>query len=738
MDRLNIFVPLTKVDAVKGIVYGTMAAEEEDRAKEIFDYDGSKPYFKAWSEAASKATNGKSLGNVRAMHGSVAAGKLTDVGFNDPGKRIDVAAKVVDKNELEKCLEGVYTGFSIAGRYVKRWADGEATRYIADPVECSLVDLPCIRSATFEVIKADGATMQKKFNPVGEIEAKARELQKAADPTGDWRDYEGDAIDALAKVANEPVAEPTNDEVADEARKMAKAVGDESNWMALVESAREALKAAKKKPKTDAKPGDKKPADAKGKEGEAEDDAGDEAEKGKYPDEIQVWTTPRLPGQTFTKKTELRAALTELDASEAAKKGAAPALDALKAVTDALDAKDGGQTKVPLGEIVTGGKYDEAIAKAYAITATDPVIKLADYCSAEQLVELNKTVVVVAKDGAIDFSAVKSALAPIIKAAVEKKEFSADERKKLAGEGKAMKDGSYPIASKADLKNAVQAYGRAKNKAAAKRHIIRRAKALGATSMLPEDWNVKSAQPVDMTKFATDELKVDLKKAATLYGVACLVQLLAQIDSAEEGLESPDYGYGTAVPKDLSDRFGTLLVEFGDIVAEVLDECLQAIREEEGEEAADMVARCDAAIELSKAVTDFPLVKVGARHSKLDQTRLNDAHDLLVDAGAQCDAIGDDEGAEKGTAADLRKQLTARDKAFAKTMDGVVDTIKDIADRVKRIEAQPLPEGTTHYRAVEKGGDVVIQFNGDKSMPAHLRTIEVASDMARLAAFTHR
>src|SRR5690242_12464823 len=58
MDRLNVFVPITKVDAVKGIVYGVLAAEEPDRAEEIFDYAGSKPYFEKWSGDISKATNG--------------------------------------------------------------------------------------------------------------------------------------------------------------------------------------------------------------------------------------------------------------------------------------------------------------------------------------------------------------------------------------------------------------------------------------------------------------------------------------------------------------------------------------------------------------------------------------------------------------------------------------------------------------------------------------------------------
>lgn len=70
----------------------------------------------------------------------------------------------------------------------------------------------------------------------------------------------------------------------------------------------------------------------------------------------------------------------------------------------------------------------------------------------------------------------------------EARKISGKQRKKLAKGGQAMKDGSFPIANKQDLRNAIQAYGRASNKAAAKRHIIKRARALGATNLLPDDW----------------------------------------------------------------------------------------------------------------------------------------------------------------------------------------------------------------------------------------------------------
>ena len=67
--------------------------------------------------------------------------------------------------------------------------------------------------------------------------------------------------------------------------------------------------------------------------------------------------------------------------------------------------------------------------------------------------------------------------------------FTAEQRRKLAASGKAMPDGSFPIVTVEDLKNAISAFGRAKNKAAAKRHIKKRARALGQTALLPDNWS---------------------------------------------------------------------------------------------------------------------------------------------------------------------------------------------------------------------------------------------------------
>ncbi len=161
---LRLDIPITKVDAARRLVFGVATAEIADRSGEICDYASTKPLYEKWSEAIASSSGGKSLGNLRAMHGAVAAGKVTALSFNDEAKQIEICAKVVDDAEWTKVEEGVYTGFSQGGAYARRWTDDVgAKRYTADPHEISLVDLPCLAEARFEMIKADGSHEWRPF-----------------------------------------------------------------------------------------------------------------------------------------------------------------------------------------------------------------------------------------------------------------------------------------------------------------------------------------------------------------------------------------------------------------------------------------------------------------------------------------------------------------------------------------------------------------------------------------------
>lgn len=199
---MSMFVPIQKIDEDKRLIYGTMTAAVVDRSNEILDYHGSKPHFEKWSGDVAKASGGKSKGNLRAMHKQVSAGKLVDITFDDANQKIDYCAKVVDDNEWNKVLEGVYTGVSIGGKYASRTLDPvtKAHKFVAVPGELSLVDIPCLPVATFDVIKADGTVMQKNFQPWQpaneDLAKKAGELAKAAG-TGSWPDYIESARAAL-------------------------------------------------------------------------------------------------------------------------------------------------------------------------------------------------------------------------------------------------------------------------------------------------------------------------------------------------------------------------------------------------------------------------------------------------------------------------------------------------------------------------------------------------------------
>ncbi len=173
MADLSLFIPITKVDATQHLVYGVATAEVEDRAGEICDYASTKQHYERWSDEIAQSTGGKSLGNLRAMHGPVAAGKVTAITFNDEARQIEICAKVVDEAEWIKVTEGVYTGFSQGGTYERRWTDEAGlTRYTAVPSEISLVDLPCLPQARFEMIKADGTHELRGFEPRSSIVAR--------------------------------------------------------------------------------------------------------------------------------------------------------------------------------------------------------------------------------------------------------------------------------------------------------------------------------------------------------------------------------------------------------------------------------------------------------------------------------------------------------------------------------------------------------------------------------------
>ena len=78
-----------------------------------------------------------------------------------------------------------------------------------------------------------------------------------------------------------------------------------------------------------------------------------------------------------------------------------------------------------------------------------------------------------------------------------KRDFTQSQRDAAADTGAAMPDGSFPIKNGEDLDNAIHLAGNAKDPAAARSHIKRRASALGMEDKIPDTWKASGAGEID-------------------------------------------------------------------------------------------------------------------------------------------------------------------------------------------------------------------------------------------------
>jgi len=71
---------------------------------------------------------------------------------------------------------------------------------------------------------------------------------------------------------------------------------------------------------------------------------------------------------------------------------------------------------------------------------------------------------------------------------INERDYDTATRDEFAAKGWAMKDGSFPIKDEKDLMNAIHRAHQASDPTAARNHIKKRAKDLGLTDKIPEDW----------------------------------------------------------------------------------------------------------------------------------------------------------------------------------------------------------------------------------------------------------
>ncbi len=120
-----------------------------------------------------------------------------------------------------------------------------------------------------------------------------------------------------------------------------------------------------------------------------------------------------------------------------------------------------------------------------------------------------------------------------------KRMYDEEARNAMAEAGEALPDGSFPIKDEEDLKNAIQAYGRAGDKEAAKAHIMKRAADLGKEDMIPEDWSEKAEDMEDdeMVK-PEEEMTEGEEKSADEEATKFLADLMEfEMLTVETGIE---------------------------------------------------------------------------------------------------------------------------------------------------------------------------------------------------------
>jgi hypothetical protein len=752
---MALFIPITKVDAERRLVYGTLSEETRDKSDEILDYATAKPAFEKWSDEIKEVSGGKSLGNVRAMHGAIAAGKLTDINYDDDAKRIEGCAKIVDDNEWLKVCEGVYTGFSIGGGYAKRWPDKDnpaLTRYTPTLAEVSIVDNPCVPTATFDLIRADGSIEMRKFitpsHKEDSMDPKALAAAKEALAKGTATDEQKALIakadaDALLKAAQDADAKG---EATDEQKALLAKAAEDGAKVMLVK---------------DGKP--VKPKSAPVQKWLANDGAPFDSKR-----EAEVHNLH------LEKQTELAPGLAQMDAL----------LKAAKKPVDEDEDEEGDDEETKKAK---KNRREEKAAKAKEKTEKD---------DAEMAAKKEKE----------DKEAADKAAGA---AALQKKDYSDKERKEMADKKEALPDGSFPIKTKKDLENAIQAFGRAKDKDKAKAHIKARAKALGAEDMLPEDWSGKKPEKAAR--------KGKLEKG--LHQVGWLAHMLDELTRFQDSVEIEQY-FEDDKESELPAKLKSIVSEFCELLVTLVQEETEELAEGNDEDVivlemaaglpeghpgaiakfarakAEPLSKSDSKKESEAGAALIKLAetleKAGARHSKADAERVQALHDhaedvhkcmgemvekcadmhkgaaeaknTAIDLGAKGERAEDeeDEPASKSAVkmskaldalAESKVEVGALTKVIAKmdvTLNEAVGVMKaqqasietlskeksEIAERVEHLEKQPAaPKG--HVRAISKtqdsgaaGGETEAEY---KARLAKLSPAEKSRELMKLA-----
>jgi len=299
-------------------------------------------------------------------------------------------------------------------------------------------------------------------------------------------------------------------------------------------------------------------------------------------------------------------------------------------------------------------------------------------------------------------------------------------RERLAKEGKALDDGSYPIRNVSDLKNAIRAYGRAKpgKRAKVQKHIMRRARSLKRSELIPEKWrnasnneeivlsfqeSIEAArkklnnESLSLTAAVGDDVDV---KDLTPEEVEAIKQE-ARAQKEDDGAGPPKYTPETQ-PRDEGGRFRKVLARLkSDLGAAGLQKVVEKVEETENLDfAGDYKRAADSAADLISIID-----RLDAR--ALNPESIENIRDSSKELGEVISnlpfAFGQD--AQKIRFSDIPPVLR--------------DLMEDMVDRVyaKLDDKEDADEATSKLKTFMSGGDYFNQGEISQEMSKLLRLL---------------
>lgn len=181
MSHLNRYLPIHRIDEKNRMVWGLATDETVDAQDEIIDYEATKKAVAEWREWA----------NIREMHSPSAVGVAQEIVLDDASRSLWIGAKIVDDVAWRKVRDGVYKGFSIGGKALRKLLEhvgGQTVRRVVEYIllEISLVDRPANPSARFELVKRDGGTAMHDEETLDMSKmADTEDAEDAAESSGD-------------------------------------------------------------------------------------------------------------------------------------------------------------------------------------------------------------------------------------------------------------------------------------------------------------------------------------------------------------------------------------------------------------------------------------------------------------------------------------------------------------------------------------------------------------------------